>query len=102
MNAVIYSDAQGREQKQRARLVCVAGNAIETARLLLLSESGKFPLGLANSSGHVGKNYCHHITGFVWGFFDKPVYSWRGATLAGVVEDEAVNDTKRGFVGDPA
>jgi choline dehydrogenase-like flavoprotein len=99
VNAVIYRDAKGHEQKQRARLVCVAGNAIETARLLLLSESSKFPLGLANSSGHVGKNYCHQITGFVWGFFDKPVYSWRGATLAGVVEDEAVNDTKRGFAG---
>jgi choline dehydrogenase-like flavoprotein len=35
----------------------------------------------------------------VWGIFDKPVYSWRGATLAGVVEDEATNDPRRGFVG---
>src|SRR4249920_2840603 len=50
VNAVIYRDAKGHEQKQKARLVCVAGNAIETARLLLLSESSKFPLGLANSS----------------------------------------------------
>jgi choline dehydrogenase-like flavoprotein len=99
VNAVVYRDAKGNEQRQKVRLVCVAGNAIETARLLLLSESSKFPQGLANSSGHVGRNYCHQITGFVWGFFDKPVHSWRGATLAGVIEDEAVNDTKRGFVG---
>jgi hypothetical protein len=47
----------------------------------------------------VGRNYCHHITGFVWGIFDKPVYSWRGATLAGVIEDEVLNDPRRGFVG---
>jgi choline dehydrogenase-like flavoprotein len=99
VNAVVYRDSAGRELRQRARLVCVAGNAIETARLLLLSSSQKFPQGLANSSGQVGRNYCHQITGFVWGIFDKPVYSWRGATLAGVVEDEVLNDPRRGFVG---
>jgi choline dehydrogenase-like flavoprotein len=98
-NAVVYRDGHGQEQRQKARLVCVAGNAIETARLLLLSTSSKFPEGLANSSGQVGRNYCHQITGFVWGIFEKPVYSWRGATLAGVVEDEAINDVRRGFVG---
>jgi choline dehydrogenase-like flavoprotein len=99
VNAVVYRDGKGREQRQKARVVCVAGNAIETARLLLLSESAKFPQGLGNSTGQVGRNYCHQITGFVWGLFDKPVYSWRGATLAGVVEDEVLNDPRRGFVG---
>jgi choline dehydrogenase-like flavoprotein len=99
VTGVVYRDSQGREQRQKARLVCVAGNAIETARLLMLSESSKFPQGLANSSGQVGRNYCHQVTGFVWGIFEKPVYSWRGATLAGVVEDEAINDPKRGFAG---
>jgi len=99
VSEVIYHDPQGKEQRQKARMVCVAGNAIETARLLLLSDSNKFPHGLSNSSGQVGRNYCHHITGFVWGIFDKPVYSWRGATLAGVIEDEVINEPKRGFVG---
>jgi choline dehydrogenase-like flavoprotein len=99
VNAVIYRDAQGKEQRQKARLVCVAGNAIETTRLLLLSESSKYPKGLGNSTDQVGRNYCHQITGFVWGFFDKPVYVWRGATLSGVVEDEVINQPQRGFVG---
>jgi choline dehydrogenase-like flavoprotein len=99
VNAVIYRDGQGREQRQKARAVCVAGNAIETTRVLLLSESSKFPQGLANSSGQVGRNYCHQITGFVWAIFDEPVYSWRGATIAGVIEDEAINEPRRGFVG---
>lgn len=99
VNAVVYRDAQGREQRQKARVVCVAGNAIETPRLLLLSESSQFPQGLANSSGQVGRNYCHQIIGFVWGFFEQPVSSWRGATLAGVIEDEVKNDPSRGFVG---
>jgi choline dehydrogenase-like flavoprotein len=99
VNAVIYRDSQGQEQRQRARIVCIAGNGIETPRLLLLSDSSKFPHGLANSAGQVGRNYCHQIIGFVWGIFDKPVFSWRGATLAGVVEDEVKNDPSRGFVG---
>ena len=99
VQSVLYRDRQGHEQRQKARVVCVAGNAIETARLLLLSSSAKFPQGLGNSSGQVGRNYCHQITGFVWGVFEKPVYSWRGATLAGVVEDEVVNDPRRGFAG---
>jgi choline dehydrogenase-like flavoprotein len=97
--AVVYRDASGNEQRQKARFVCVAGNAIETPRLLLLSESARFPRGLANGSDQLGRNYCHHLNGFVWGIFDQPVYSWRGAVLAGVVEDENVNDPRRGFVG---
>ncbi len=99
VTAVVYRDHTGKEQRQKARVVCVAGNSIETARLLLLSESAKFPQGLANSSDQVGRNYCHHVSSFVWGIFDQPVYFWRGATLAGVVEDETVNEPKRGFVG---
>ena len=99
VNAVVYRDAQGREQRQRARLVAVAGNALETARLLLLSESGAFPRGLANRADQVGRNYTHHVTGFIWAIFDQPVNFWRGAVLAGVVEDEAIHKPARGFAG---
>jgi choline dehydrogenase-like flavoprotein len=99
VTGVVYRDEQGREQRQKARIVCVACNSVETARLLLLSESSKFPQGLANSSDQVGRNYSFHVGGFVWGVFEQPIYMWRGATLAGVVEDETVNDPKRGFVG---
>jgi choline dehydrogenase-like flavoprotein len=99
VNGVVYRDSQGREQRQKARLVCVAGNSIETARLLLLSESAAFPKGLANRSDQVGRNYCHHICGFTWGIFDQPVEMWRGAVLAGVIEDESVHRPERGFSG---
>ncbi len=98
-NAVVYRDSEGREQRQQARIVCVACNSVETARLLLLSESAKFPQGLANSSDQVGRNYCLHTGGFVWGIFDKPIHFYRGTTLAGIVEDETKHDPKRGFAG---
>ena len=59
-NAVEYLDATGARQTQQASAVCVAANVADTTRLLLLSSSGKYPRGLANSSGLVGHNYMHH------------------------------------------
>jgi choline dehydrogenase-like flavoprotein len=99
VNGVVYVDAQGQRQLQKARVVCVACNSVETSRLLLLSESAKFPGGLANSSDQVGRNFCRHTGSFVWGVFDKPIQMWRGVTLGGIVLDETKHDPKRGFAG---
>ncbi len=98
-DGVVYVDKDGKQHRQKARLVCVAGNSIETPRLLLMSESAKYPDGLANSSGQVGKNYMRHMTGSVYATFDKPVNMYRGTTMAGIITDESGNDPKRGFVG---
>ena len=73
-------------QSQKARVVCVAGNSIESPRLLLNSASTMFPDGLANSSGQVGKNYMRHMTGSVYAIFDKPVHMYRGTTMAGIIQ----------------
>ncbi|TDN99184.1 MULTISPECIES: GMC family oxidoreductase [Halomonas] len=99
ITGVVYFDAAGKEQRQRARLVAVAGNTIETPRLLLNSASSMFPDGLANGSGQVGRNYMRHMTGSVYGTFDKPVNMYRGTTMAGIISDEAHHDPGRGFVG---
>ncbi len=99
VNAVVYVDGQGNTQRQKARVVAVAGNSIESPRLLLNSASSMFPDGLANSSGQVGRNYLRHMTGSVYGIFEKPVHMYRGTTMAGIIRDEAVHDPKRGFMG---
>ena len=99
VSGVVYIDKAGQEQRQTARVVCVAGNAIETPRLLLMSASDKFRDGLANSSGQVGRNYMRHMTGSVYAAFKEPVHMYRGTTMAGIVSDEAGNKPKRGFVG---
>ena len=96
---VEYFDKDGALQMQKARVVCVAGNSIESPRLLLNSHSSMFPNGLANSSDQVGRNYMRHTTGSVYGVFEKPVRMWRGTTMAGIVRDEARHDPSRGFVG---
>ncbi|MDZ7713861.1 MAG: GMC family oxidoreductase [Rhodovibrio sp.] len=98
-SAVVYVDQNGNRQRQKARAVAVAGNSIETPRLLLLSESQQFPDGLANASGQVGRNYMRHMTGSVYATFDKPVNAYRGTTMAGIISDESGNNPDRGFVG---
>lgn len=96
---VLYVDKSGQHQVQKARMVCVAGNSIETPRLLLNSSSSMFPNGLANSSGQVGKNYMRHTTGSVFGIFKEPVHMYRGTVMAGIISDEAELNVKRGFTG---
>ncbi|HWP98904.1 MAG TPA: GMC family oxidoreductase [Vicinamibacterales bacterium] len=60
---VSYIDKRdGREYQVRARIVVLAAGACETARLLLNSRSPRFPNGLANSSGAVGR-YLMDSTG---------------------------------------
>lgn len=99
VDAVEYLDAGGNLHRQAARVVCVAGNSIESPRLLLMSESSLHPDGLANSSGQVGRNYLRHLTGSAYAQFADPVRMYRGETMAGLIADEAKHDPSRGFVG---
>jgi len=99
VTGVLYADAAGQVQRQKARVVCVACNSIESPRLLLNSASSMFPDGLANSSGQVGRNYMRHTTGSVYAVFPRPVHMYRGTTMAGIIRDEADNNPARGFVG---
>lgn len=99
VTGVVYFDANGATQRQKARVVAVAGNSIESPRLLLNSASSMFPDGLANSSGQVGRNYMRHMTGSVYATFEDSVHMYRGTTMAGIVRDEARNDPSRGFFG---
>ncbi len=69
---VAYVDkATGADRRVRAKVVVLAASALETSRLLLNSKSSRFPNGLANSSGTVGK-YITDTTGTdVGGFIPK-------------------------------
>lgn len=54
--AAEYYDRGGQRQRVTARIFVVACQAIETARLLLASTGPRFPNGLANNRGQVGRN----------------------------------------------
>ena len=62
----VYLDHEGREQEVRARVVCVSCSAVESARLLLMSKSPRFPDGLANGSGLVGRHLQFHGVTMGW------------------------------------
>ena len=61
-----------------AKRYVLAANAIETAKLLLLSKNDAYPNGLANSSGQVGKNLMDHPCYLAWAQSAEPVYPYRG------------------------
>ncbi|WP_245416010.1 MULTISPECIES: GMC family oxidoreductase N-terminal domain-containing protein [Mesorhizobium] len=74
----IYSDRSGTQYRVVANVVILAANAIGTPRLLLLSHSARYPNGLANGSGLVGKRLMMHPFTRVVGFFDEPMETWQG------------------------
>jgi choline dehydrogenase-like flavoprotein len=71
-SGVVYIDKNTvRENHVRARIVVVAGGACESARILLNSKSSKFPHGLANSSGAVGRYLMDSTGASVSGFIPR-------------------------------
>lgn len=60
-----------REGAVRGRYVVVSASAIETARILLNSKSNRFPNGLANSSGQVGRNLVEDAVANVNGYLPQ-------------------------------
>jgi choline dehydrogenase-like flavoprotein len=84
---------------QRAHNVVVAGYAIETPRLLLNSASGKFPDGLANSSGLVGRNLMVQANQAVWGVMDEEVRSYKGPPSLAITEHWNYADDGKDFFG---
>ncbi|WP_448213505.1 GMC family oxidoreductase [Colwellia sp. MEBiC06753] len=72
ITGVNFYDKHGRKHQVSASYYVVACQAVETSRLLLTSTGKKFPNGLANNSGQVGKNLVFSAGGTGHGdfFFD--------------------------------
>jgi choline dehydrogenase-like flavoprotein len=61
---VAYVDrTTGAEIEVQARAVVVAASCLESARIMLNSRSARWPDGIANSSGQLGRNLCDHLYG---------------------------------------
>jgi len=94
---VIYFDRNGSECEIHGRAIVVAGNAVETPRLLLMSTSSRFPNGLANSSGLVGKFFMEHLAVFAYGLFTERLDPWRGIPVGGMIQDYYETDKRNVF-----
>jgi choline dehydrogenase-like flavoprotein len=76
--SAVYQDADGDFIEQEADIFILSCGAIESARLMLLSRSGRFPRGLANGSDLVGRNATFHEFSAAVGVFEDPIYAWAG------------------------
>ncbi len=94
----IYYDADGVEQFQPAEMVILACNGVGTPRILLNSVSGRFPNGLANSSGLVGRHLMFHPYASIRGYFDEPLDGYRGPHIGTWSQQFYETDVRRGFL----
>jgi choline dehydrogenase-like flavoprotein len=97
-SGAIYYDSGGTERFQPAEVVIVACNAVGTARILLNSVSPRFPNGLANSSGLVGRNLMFHPYARIAGWFEEELDGYRGPGNCIWSQEFYETDSSRGFV----
>ncbi len=97
-SGVIYYDLRGVERVQPAQMVILAANGIGTPRLLLNSASARFPDGLANSSGLVGKNLMLHPWPQVVGYVEDQLDGDRGPMTVMWSKEFYETDPSRDFV----
>jgi choline dehydrogenase-like flavoprotein len=94
-----YFDAQKQLQLQRAKAVVLCANGAETPRLLLNSSTSRFPNGLANSSGAVGKYLMFNTYFGINAQFEHPLNEFKSVQNTRMVMDFYETDPKRGFYG---
>jgi choline dehydrogenase-like flavoprotein len=96
---VHYFDGHKRDQFQKSKAVVVSANGGETARLLLNSASDRFPQGLANSSGLVGKYLMFNHSSAVHAQFEHELNEYKSVQVTRIIHDFYEADPKRGFYG---
>lgn len=95
INFIRYDEEIGPRTGQgsvSAKVFVIAANAIETPRLLLMStNAGRTPNGVANRSGMVGRNLMDHPYLVTWGMMPDQesdrVYPYRGPLSTAGIED---------------
>lgn len=77
----------GSEERAYGRLFVIAGNAVETPKLLLISQSEATPNGVANSSDKVGRYLMDHPVQLSWALAKEPLYPHRSPLENAGIED---------------
>jgi choline dehydrogenase-like flavoprotein len=116
VHSVIYDEAKGKATgvrvidakthaitDYRARIVFMNASALNTNLILLNSKSKRFPDGLGNDNGLLGKYVCHHdyrtgANGKIDGFEDQYWFG-RNPTECILVNFRNLGDQKQDFVG---
>jgi len=93
---VVFNHA-GQEYRQKARLVILSAFVVETPRLLLQSTSPRFPDGLANSSGLVGKCVMPHSSHDMYATLQDEVRLYKGTPVMATTQAMYATEPARGF-----
>ena len=91
-SGAVFIDRETRKEfRVRARAYALACGGVEDVRILLMSKSKHFPLGLANSSGWVGKNlvseHYYGCLGYLERLLGSKVLNEDGAGQHAVVQN---------------
>lgn len=97
--AVQYVDVDGTARQVSARAVIIACGAVETPRLLLLSEHSRAPGGLANESGQVGRHFMETVFWNSTGLHPESLGSHRGQPSDSICWDFNAPDAIPGIIG---
>ena len=116
VHSVLYDEVKGRASgvrvidakthavtDYRARIVFMNASALNTNLILLTSKTKRFPDGLGNENGLLGKYVCHHdyrasANGRIDGFLDKYFFG-RNPTECILVNFRNVGKQEMDFVG---
>jgi len=80
LSAVVYKH-RGRKKRATADRYVLSTGAIETPRLLLLSQSARHPDGLGNQHDRVGRNLMETLYSVLTVEADRPLQAWKGQPI---------------------
>lgn len=89
VHGIRYKKWDGTSHVARGRRYVLAANAVETAKLLLMSPWRSWKsknLMVGNRSDQVGRNLMDHVIHLGWALVDEPVDSFRGPISTGTIE----------------
>jgi choline dehydrogenase-like flavoprotein len=85
-SGLAYIDRTTRQEVEvYAPVVVLAASCVETAHIMLNSQSRHWPAGIANSSGQLGRNLCDHLYG-------TPVYGYAPQLLGQPSRPDDISD----------
>lgn len=76
--AVHYKDPNGDTHRVTGKIFVLAANAIETPKLMMISRSDRFPDGIGNRHGNVGRHLMDHPGTSVTFLSKEPMWPGRG------------------------
>lgn len=99
VTGVLYFDKDKREVRQLAKAVVLSANGAESPRLLLMSANNRFPQGLANSSGMVGRHFMFNGAATSRAEFAHEINGHRGPVVSRITHHTYELDPSLGFIG---